>query len=157
MRRVVALLAVLLVAGGVSAQITVPPETDTTQADHDQPITHAELALLLLEVVGTKPDREMTPAAALAEVKRIELVPQTWDGNTYLTHGEFSDVLLTLGVHYTPADRDLLASRQFVEAMLRRELLRLRDSMARRMGHGSSLSHILDEGVDRGVVSPMDF
>jgi hypothetical protein len=156
MRRLVALMAVLLVAGGVSAQIAVPP-TPTSAPTDNEPITHAELAQLLLEVVGTKPDRTIKPEEALAEVKRLEMVPQSWDGATYLTLGEFGDILEPLGVHYVPADRSELATRDFVEALLRRELLRMRDTMSRRMGHGNSLSHILDEGVDRGVVSPMDF
>ena len=55
-----------------------------------------------------------------------------------------------------PADRDKPVSQPFAEAMLRRELTRLRDYLARRMGHGISINHILDQGVDRAV-SPSRF
>jgi len=40
--------------------------------------------------------------------------------------------------------------------LLRREITRLRDYLARRMGHGISVNHILDQGVDRAV-SPSHF
>jgi hypothetical protein len=65
-------------------------------------------------------------------------------------------VLGQLGVEYFPADRDAPVSQSYAEALLRRELTRLRDYLARRMGHGFSTNHILDQGVDRAV-SPSHF
>jgi hypothetical protein len=154
MRTCIVVLAALLIAGSVAAQVNT---NQPTQDTGEQPISHGEFAILLLQVFATQPDGEWTGDTALAETKKLNLVPQTWQVDALLTHGEFADILERLGGHYTPTDRDAIASRPFVEAMLRREMLRLRDYPARRMGVGDSLSHILDEGVDRGVVSPSDF
>ena len=65
-------------------------------------------------------------------------------------------MLQKFGVLYVPAEDQEYATRPFVEAMLRRELDKLRDYLATRMGHGFSLSHVMDEGVDRAV-SPSEF
>jgi hypothetical protein len=160
MRRVAALVLALLVASVATAQVRITSSTAEPVPPAEaaeQSINHAEFAELLLQVLASAPDPLPKGDEALAEVKRMNLVPQTWAAEHYLTQGEFADVLARLGGHYTPTDRDAVASRPFVEAVLRREMLRLRDYPARRMGVGDSLSHILDEGVDRGVVSPSDF
>jgi hypothetical protein len=55
------------------------------------------------------------------------LIPLDWALDDLLTHGEFAQVLHAYGVIYVANDPDELASREFVEAMLRRELWKLRD------------------------------
>lgn len=160
MRRIAALILTLLVASVTSAQVNITSSTAEPVPPAEaveQTITHAEFAELLLQVLASAPEPLAKGDEALAEVKRMNLVPQTWAAEHFLTQGEFSDVLARLGGHYTPTDRGVVVSRPFVEAVLRREMLRLRDYPARRMGVGDSLSHIMDEGVDRGVVSPSDF
>lgn len=160
MRKAAALVLVLIAASVATAQVRITSSTAEPTAPAEvaeQTITHAEFAELLLQVLASDPDPLPKGEEALTEVKRMNLVPQTWAAEHYLTQGEFADVLARLGGHYTPTDRDAVASRPFVEAVLRREMLRLRDYPARRMGVGDSLSHIMDEGVDRGVVSPSDF
>jgi hypothetical protein len=92
----------------------------------DELINHGEFAILLLKVAAFQEDSP-GPAEALDRVKRLELVPADWVVEDYLTHGEFADVLLAMGVMYVPNDRDERASREFVEALLRRELWKLRD------------------------------
>ncbi|MFV2071161.1 MAG: hypothetical protein ACC742_00730 [Thermoanaerobaculales bacterium] len=150
MRRAAILFVLVVLAGApVWAQETSAPQ-------ESKAITHGEFSVLLLKVAlgytDTIPDAE----TALEKVKRLGLVPATWEASGELTHGEFSDVLFRFGVTYVPADRDAPASGPYVEAFLRRSLSRLRDYMARRMGHGFSTSHVLDLGVDRAV-SPSDF
>ncbi len=157
MRPFLCVVTVLAFAAVALAQAPAAAPPAEQQSAAERPITHGELALLLLQALGTKADQDYTPAAALVEVQRLELVPQSWQVDDLLTQGEFADVLQQIGAHYVPSDREELASAAFVEAMLRRELGRLRDYLARRMGHGSSLGHLMDEGVDRGVVSPSDF
>jgi len=119
-------------------------------------ITHGQFALLLLKAAagytGALPD-EVT---ALEQVKGYGLMPADWLIGDVLTHGEMAQVLELFGVIYMPADRDGPVSPPYAEAVLRREISRLRDYLARRMGHGFSVNHILDQGVDRAV-SPWTF
>jgi hypothetical protein len=67
------------------------------------------------------------PDEALVAVKRLGLIPPDWIIQDVLTHGEFADVIVPLGIQYVPIDRDQPASREFVEALLRREIWKLRD------------------------------
>ena len=151
MKRVLLLCFVVLFvwAGGAAAQ-DVPEEQEM------EGITHGEFAVLLLQAAagytGTLPD-EFT---AMEQVMEYGMVPEDWLLEDILTHGELAIVLEKFGVPYTPADRDAPVSRPFAEAIMRREITRLRDYLARRMGHGFSVNHILDQGVDRAV-SPMHF
>ena len=120
-------------------------------------ITHGQFAVLLLKVAAGYTDTLPVEADALDLVQRYGLVPASWLVDDILTHGELSDVLEQFGVVHVPADRDKPVSQPYAEAILRRELSRLRDFyLARRMGHGISINHILDQGVDRAV-SPMTY
>ena len=121
-----------------------------------QGITHGQFAVLLLKAAAGYTDTLPVEADALDLVKRYELVPADWQVDDVLTQGELADVLEQFGVVHVPADRDAPVSQPYAEAILRRELTRLRDYLARRMGHGISLSHTLDLGVDRAV-SPSRF
>ena len=119
-------------------------------------MTHGQFAILLLQAAagytGTLPDED----TALEQVKGYGLIPADWRIDDVLTHGEMAEVLGRFGVEYFPADRDAPVSQPYAEALLRRELTRLRDYLAHRMGHGFSVNHILDQGIDRAV-SPSHF
>ena len=119
-------------------------------------ITHGQFAVLLLKAAAGYTDTLPVEEDALDLVKRYELIPASWLVDDILTHGELAYVLELFGIVYVPADRDKPVSQSFAEAMLRRELTRLRDYLARRMGHGISINHMLDQGVDRAV-SPFRF
>jgi hypothetical protein len=151
MKRVLVLVFVILFAwvGAINAQ-EEPVEQEV------QGITLGQFAVLILKAAagytGTLPD-EVT---ALDQVKGYGLVPEDWLIDDVLTHGEFAEMLAHFGVSYLPADHDAPVSPPYAEAVLRREISRLRDYLARRMGHGFSVNHILDLGVDRAV-SPSRF
>ena len=145
MRRLAVVSVVILCMGVVSAG-----------AQDENSISHGEFAVLLLEAAPGFTGEVQDPEAALEFVKDLGLVPATWESDTPLTHGELAEVLLHLGVPYTPANPDSPVSEAFATALLRRELSRLRDYLARRLGHGFSVNHVLDAGVDRAV-SPSTF
>jgi hypothetical protein len=115
-QRAAIFVAVIMIAAGAIAQDDRSEEL----------INHGEFAILLLKVTAFQEDIPGA-AEALDRVKRLELVPADWVMEEYLTHGEFADILLAMGVTYLPNDREERASRAFVEAMLRRELWKLRD------------------------------
>ena len=151
MKRVLLVCFVFLFAsaGTMSAQ-------DEPIAQEVDGITHGLFAVLLLKAAAGYTDTLPDPVDALDQVKRYGMIPESWLVDEVLTHGEMSQVLEQFGVVYIPADRDKPVSHDFAEALLRRELSRLRDYLARRMGHGFSVNHILDLGVDRAV-SPSRF
>lgn len=144
MRRLTSVMCVVALLGAVAA------------AADDEAITHGEFAVLLLRAGAGFTGEVPQADAALATVKEHGLVPEEWTLDGPLTHGELADVLGLMGVSYVPAERDALAPRPFVEALLRRELSKLRDYLATRLGHGFSVNHVLDQGVDRAV-SPSRF
>jgi hypothetical protein len=123
-------MAVIMLAFGISAQ----DQGETPE----KYLSHGEFAVLLLKVVAFQ-DEIPDPPQALERVQRLELVPLDWALDELLTHGEFSDVLHTFGVMYVANNRDDLASRRFVEAMLRRELWKLRDYLVAREGGGRDI------------------
>lgn len=151
MKRAMALWFVMLLTWGVVASAQDEPAEQEIQG-----ITHGQFAVLLLKAAAGFTDTLPVEADALDLVKRYELVPADWQVDDVLTQGELADVLEHFGVVHVPANRDAPVSQPYAEAILRRELTRLRDYLARRMGHGISLSHTLDLGVDRAV-SPSRF
>ena len=151
MKRVSILFAVIVFVGtGAIFAQDEPPNQDM------EGMTHGQFAVLLLKAAAGYTDTLPNEVDALDQVKRYGLVPDSWLVDEVLTHGEMSEVLEQFGVVYVPPDRDKPVSRPFAEALLRREITRLRDYLARRMGHGFSINHILDMGVDRAV-SPSRF
>ena len=149
-RALVLCFAILLGWAGAMFAQEEPAEQDV------QGITHGQFAVLLLKAAAGYTDTLPDPVDALDQVKRYGLIPESWLVDEVLTHGEMSQVLEQFGVVYVPADRDKPVSNDYAEALLRRELSRLRDYLARRMGHGFSVNHMLDLGVDRAV-SPSRF
>ena len=145
MRRIAVVSVVILCMGVVSAG-----------AQEEAMISHADFAVMLLRAGAGFTGEVEDPEAALESAKSLGLVPETWEADTPLTHGELAEVLLQMGVSYVPANADSPVSEAFAAALLRRELSRLRDYLARRLGHGFSVNHVLDAGVDRAV-SPSTF
>ena len=149
MRRLLLLCFVILFARAGAGVAQEPVDQEV------QGITHGQFAVLLLKAAAGYTDTLPDPVDALDQVKRYGMIPESWLVDEVLTHGEMSQVLEQFGVVYVPADRDKPVSHDFAEALLRRELSRLRDYLARRMGHGFSVNHILDLGVDRAVSPSM--
>lgn len=151
MKRVLLLCFAILFAwvGAASAQ-------EQPVAQEVDGITHGQFALLLLKAGAGYTDALPDVVTALEQVKDYGLVPEDWSVDDVLTHGEMAEVLARFGVTYTPADHDAPVSPPYAEAVVRRELSRLRDYLAHRMGHGFSVNHVLDWGVDRAV-SPSRF
>lgn len=151
MKRVLLLVSVALIAWAGAAGAQGEPAEQEPEG-----ITHGQFAVLLLKAAAGYTDTLPDEVTALQQVKSYEIVPQEWLLEDVLTHGEMAEVLGHFGVSYFPSDRDAPVSQDYAEAVLRRELTRLRDYLARRMGHGFSVNHILDMGVDRAV-SPSRF
>jgi hypothetical protein len=112
-------LVVVMAALTVVAQDAVEPSDDV--------LPHGDFAVLLLRAVAGDGFQTSNSMRALEECKRLQLIPPDWTAEGLLTHGEFADVLSTLGVVYAPTDRDATASPEFVEAMLRRKAWLMRD------------------------------
>jgi len=148
MRRIcIALVVVMLMSNVVGAQGTVEQD--------DATLTLEELAVLFLKY-GQPQVAPPAPPESFNALQEIGLFPPDWNPTDIVTHGQMSDILGRVGIVYTPASHDEPISPAFAESLLRRGMFRLRDYSARRLGIGSSLPHILDEGVDRAV-SPSDF
>jgi len=151
MKRLLVLCCAILFAWAGAAIAQEEPEAQEMEG-----ITHGQFAVLLLKAAAGYTDTLPDEVDALDQVKRYGLVPDDWLGEDVLTHGELSEVLERFGVVLVPPDRDKPVSQAYAEAVMRRELTRLRDYLARRLGHGFSINHILDQGVDRAV-SPSRF
>lgn len=151
MKRVLLLCFVILFAwaGAMSAQ-EEPVEQEV------EGMTHGQFAILLLKAAVGYTDDLPNEVDGLDLVMRYGLVSEDWLVDDVLTHGEMAEVLERFGVSYLPADHDAPVSPAYAAAVLRREISRLRDYLARRMGHGISINHMLDLGVDRAV-SPDHF
>jgi hypothetical protein len=151
MKRALLLFVVALFAGAAVVSAQGEPVEQEIEG-----ITHGQFAVLLLKAAAGYTDTLPDEVTALQQMVSYELVPVDWLVDDVLTHGEMAEVLAHFGVTYFPSDRDAPVSQPYAEALLRRELTRLRDYLARRMGHGFSVNHILDMGVDRAV-SPSRF
>jgi len=141
---------VLLLATSVAAQ------SDVDVARTKDSITHGEFAQMVMDIALGYEEATPDPVTALEKLQRWGLAPTTWEADAPLTHAELSAVLAHVGIEYLPAKPDAPVSGVFVEALLWREVGKLRDYNAKRLGHGFSSNHVLDAGVDRAV-SPSDF
>ena len=144
--RKLALISVMVLCLGVVA----------AGAEDTDAISHADFAVLLLEAGAGYTGEVEDPAAAFESAKKLGLMPTTWEADAPLTQSELAEIMLRFGVSYVPAKPDAVVSEAFAAALVRRELSKLRDYLARRLGHGFSVNHILDAGVDRAV-SPSAF
>jgi len=151
MRRMLMIIVlVLLVATAAAAQ------TDSEKVSAKDSITHGEFAQMVMDIALGYEEATPDPVTALEKLQRWGIVPTTWEVDAPLTHGELSQVLAHVGIEYLPAKPNAAVSGVFVQALLWREVGKLRDYNARRLGHGFSANHVLDSGVDRAV-SPSDF
>lgn len=151
MRRLITISGlVLLIATTAMAQ------TATQDVRDKDSITQGEFAQMVMDVAlgyeQATPDAE----TALEKLQGWGIAPTTWEADALLTHRQLAEVLEQVGIEYLPAKPNAQVSGSFVEALLWRETGKLRDYMARRLGHGFSANHVLDAGVDRAV-SPSDF
>ena len=151
MRRLITIGAVILLAASV-AGAQVEPE----QARYKDAITHGEAAQLILKIAAGYAEATPDPQTAHERLQSWGVVPVTWQWDTPLLHGELAQILGRFGIEYLPAKPDAPVSGVFLEALLWREVTKLRDYNAKRLGHGFSANHVLDAGVDRAV-SPSDF
>jgi hypothetical protein len=141
---------VLFTAAGAAAQ------TDMKTVSAKDSITHGEFAQMVMSIALGYEEATPDPVTAQEKLQLWGIVPAAWEVDEPLTHGELSQVLAQVGIEYLPAKPDAPVSGAFVRALLWREVGKLRDYNARRLGHGFSANHVLDSGVDRAV-SPSDF
>ena len=141
---------VLLLATSAMAQ------SDVENARASNAITHGEFAQMVMDIALGYEEATPDPVTALEKLQIWGLAPTTWEADAELTHGELASVLEHIGIEYLPAKPDAQVSGVFVQALLWREIGKLRDYNAKRLGHGFSSNHVLDAGVDRAV-SPSDF
>lgn len=151
MRRLMMIgVLVLLVATSAAAQ------TDVERARSKDSITHGEFAQMVMDIALGYEEATPDPVTAQEKLQLWGIVPASWEVDAPLTHGELSMVLSHVGIEYLPAKPDAPVSGVFVQSLLWREVGKLRDYNAKRLGHGFSANHVLDSGVDRAV-SPSDF
>lgn len=119
-------------------------------------ITQGEFAQMVMDIALGYEEATPDPETALEKLQGWGIAPATWDAATPLTHGDLAVILHPVGIEHMAPKPDAPVSGTFVEALLWREVGKLKDYMAKRLGHGLSANHVIDAGVDRAV-SPMDF
>lgn len=148
----------LMMIGGVVLMLAASAvaQTDVEMARTKDAITHGEFAQLVMDIALGYEEATPDAVTALEKLQRWGIAPTTWEVDASLTHRELAEVLAHIGIEYLPSKPDAPVSGVFVEALLWREMGKLRDYNAKRLGHGFSSNHVLDAGVDRAV-SPSDF
>ena len=156
-----------ILIAGLIALISAPvfAQTDERALPSKNGITMGRFAQLVLDIALRYEEATPDPVTALERLKTLGIAPATWEAGTRLTHQDLQDTCQRVGIEYLAAKPDAPVSEAFVTALLWREVGKLRDYAARRLGHGLSANHVLDAGVDRavipqgqgGVVSPSDF
>jgi hypothetical protein len=117
-------------------------------------VTKGEFAQMVLDIALGYEEATPDAVTALEKLQVWGIAPADWDAASPLTHGELSQILRPIGIEYMAAKPDAQVSGIFVEAFLWREVGKLRDYLAKRLGHGLSANHVLDAGVDRAVLPP---
>lgn len=130
--------------------------TGVAAEDAPQGITHGEFAQLLFELMSTNGQTSLSPAQALAEAQRMELLPATWGPNSILTHGDLAEVANIFGVTYVPPGNDIPVTRGFAVALLHRYRQRIQAKRSKVIKHGFAEALGADPGVDRAI-SPSNF
>ena len=157
-RTIIIMVSVLLAAGVVAAQSQGghQPHNQNQQVHGHNTITHGQFAQMVLDIALGYEEATPDPETALEKLQGWGLAPATWSADDILTHGQLAAMLNQVGIDYMTPGHDKAVSAGFVKALLWREIGKLRDYMARRLGHGFSANHVLDSGVDRAV-SPSDY
>ncbi|MEE4271393.1 MAG: hypothetical protein V2I67_06955 [Thermoanaerobaculales bacterium] len=150
MRRLVTIVGVvLLVVVPAAAQSNI----DEIRAKDS--ITHGDFAQLVMDIALGYEQATPDSVTALEKLKTWGIAPAGWEADAALTHGELATALRPIGIGYQAPKVDGAVSGVFAESLLWREVGKLRDYMASRLGHGLSANHVLDSGVDRGVLPPV--
>ena len=151
MRRLITICGLVLLFATMAVA-----QSNVEEARDKDAITQGEFAQLVMDIALGYEEATPDPATALEKLQGWGIAPTTWEVDALLTHRQLSELLSQVGIEYLPAKPDANVSGSFVEALLWREVGKLRDYNARRLGHGFSANHVLDAGVDRAV-SPSDF
>lgn len=148
----------LMTVVGLAMLVAVPAmaQSDTEEIVAKDSITQGEFAVLVMDIALGYEESTPDPVTALEKLKTWGIAPTTWEADTPLTHGQLAQLLHQVGIEYVPGKPDAPVSGAFVQTLLWREVGKLRDYGAKRLGHGLSANHVLDAGVDRAV-SPSDF
>jgi hypothetical protein len=131
-------------------------QTETVDPRDKDAITKGEFAQMVLDIALGYAEATPDPVTSLERMKTLGIVPATWVSDELMTHQDLADVCHQIGIEYLASKPDAPVSGAFVAALLHREVGKLRDYTAKRLGHGFSANHVLDAGVDRAV-SPSDF
>lgn len=149
MRRMLTAVSVILL---ISAPVFAQSNVDEIREKDS--ITQGEFAQLVMDIAlgyeQATPDSE----TALEKLKGWGIAPATWEAATPLTHSDLAEVLRPVGIGYMAPKPDGPVSGVFAEGLLWREVGKLKDYLAKRLGHGLSANHVLDAGVDRAVLPP---
>lgn len=158
MRRVIAVVFVVLLAAPLAFAVEGgnPAQGHQTQTTGNEAITHGEFAQMVMDIALGYEEATPDPVTALEQMKAWGIVPVDWNASHKLTHGELAYIVGRVGIDYLPPRPNAHVSRVWLTAFLWREVGKLRDYMASRLGHNLSANHVLDAGVDRAV-SPSDF
>jgi hypothetical protein len=104
-------------------------------------VTHAELAVMVLQILAGDPESVPGPTEAFATALNRGLIPSDWAGSDILTHGELAEFLRGLGAasvivlaEHNPPSPDEPVSRAYVEVMLHRALGKIKDRYRLRLG-----------------------
>jgi len=151
MRRLMTVCGLIMLLATMAAA-----QSDVAPARTKDSITKGEFAQLVMDIALSYEEATPDPVTALEKLQLWGIAPATWVADEPLIHSELAMVLGHVGIEYLPPKPDAPVSGVFVEALLWREIGKLRDYNAKRLGHGFSSNHVLDAGVDRAV-SPSDF
>ncbi len=151
MRKALMLLCGVTIMAGMAASPVL-----AAQGGDAQNITHGEFAQLLLQALATRGAPSATPAAALAKVQELDLMPSEWKADTVMTHGDLAVVMGALGISYVPPDEGDPVSVPFANAILRRYADEIKHTRGTLFLHSFADSDYMDRGVDRAV-SPGNF
>jgi hypothetical protein len=100
----------------------------------DDTVTHAEFAMMVLQVLAGDQDSVPGPSESFAICLNRGLIPSNWVGNDILTHEELADFMRRMGAgslyvlsQHNPPNPDDPASKDYVKVWLRRALGEIKD------------------------------
>jgi len=143
----------LLMAVGVILLISAPAlaQSNIEEIRTKSSITQGEFSQLVMDIALGYEQSTPDAVTAVEKLKGWGIVPASWEAGTTLTHGDLALALRPIGIDLSVSKPDGEVSGVFAESLLWREVGKLRDYMAKRLGHGLSANHVLDAGVDRAV------
>jgi hypothetical protein len=149
MRQLILLSVFVLIAAPAFTQEPAPTEgqqpagqeyyyedDELFQEDREEveTVTHAEFAVMVLQVLAGDQDSVPGPSESFAICLNRGLVPSNWVGTDILTHEELAEFMRRMGAgslyilsQHNPPNPDEPASKDYVEVMLRRALGEIKD------------------------------